>query len=235
MDKIVSDARALTDVNPKVVENVSKPATLPVSSPTLSAPAAPWRSSPGTMEKIVGDTRTVLDANLKAAVRASAYAKLPVASSPLAVSSAPGIDSPGTMRKVLSDTGAVVESKLKASHLSSENVSLSTEAPALLVPPVNANKEKNSSAIEANSETLVCVCDGVFKAGERVKYTGHSYPSGRTLGIVLGGTTNGFVNVQWDHWSAGHDGNCKLTACGSCSVSSVTSRWFTACSDLVVQ
>lgn len=82
---------------------------------------------------------------------------------------------------------------------------------------------------------LACVCDGAFKEGDRVRYTGHAFPLGRTFGTILGGTGNGFLNVEWDKFVTGHDGNCKLTTCGSCSESLVKSRWFTACNDLVTE
>merc|ERR1740117_1342863 len=112
---------------------------------------------------------------------------------------------------------------------------LSTTVPSSLSTSEIPLRKSLSDHSTHKASALTCVCNGAFNEGDRVKYMGHAYPPGRTFGTVLGGTDNGFLNVEWDSWSAGHDGHCKFTTCGSCSVSSVTSRWFTACNDVDVE
>lgn len=129
------------------------------------------------------------------------------------------------IRRVAGASGANANRELQKPMTAPGNVMTPASLPTTAIPLTKS--PSNHSANEATA--LACVCNGTFNEGDRVKYTGHSYPPGRTFGTVLGGTGNGFLNVEWDNWSAGHAGNCKFTTCGSCTTSSVLSRWFTEC------
>lgn len=90
-------------------------------------------------------------------------------------------------------------------------------------------------AVPATTRSLLsCVCGGKFGQGDRIQYIGHAFPAGRTVGTILAGTKNGYLNVDWDNFHQGHTGNCQLSSCGGCEKSAVNSRWFTACSDVEI-
>lgn len=123
------------------------------------------------------------------------------------------------------------EQQMKASMLPPTTSSTTTTPPfrsTSAMPPDNPSSEH----VSFKALALSCVCNGTFREGDRVKFSGHSYPPGRTFGTVLGGTSNGFLNIEWENWSSGHSGHCKFTACGSCTVASAKSRWFTECSEV---
>jgi len=84
---------------------------------------------------------------------------------------------------------------------------------------------------------LTCGCGGTYYEGERVVAAVDS-PSGASgvvagqMGTVIAGNAAPStlqVLIQWDGWTSGHDGNCTVSSCGSCTPSPVDNRWYTAC------
>ena len=84
---------------------------------------------------------------------------------------------------------------------------------------------------------LPCVCGGAFFEGQRVQAivsspSGNGLPIGATGTVVMGGSGNPPILVQWDGWSGGHGGNCSYYGCGTRCSDSGSSRWFVQCDEI---
>ena len=52
-------------------------------------------------------------------------------------------------------------------------------------------------------------------------------------GVILDGSGGDLqVLIQWDRWTSGHDGNCGVADCGTCTASATNNRWWTACDQI---
>ena len=89
------------------------------------------------------------------------------------------------------------------------------------------------------SRRLPCACGARFATGDRVValVDGPSSARGVTRGrqgTVIAGNDGGDLQVliQWDRWTSGHDGNCGVADCGTCTASATNNRWWTACDQI---
>lgn len=87
---------------------------------------------------------------------------------------------------------------------------------------------------------LTCGCGGAYYEGERVAaiVSGPSGASGVVAGqmgtVIAGNAAPSTLQVliEWDGWASGHDGNCSVADCGTCTPSPVNNRWYTACDQI---
>ncbi|HJL00732.1 MAG TPA: EGF domain-containing protein [Polyangiaceae bacterium LLY-WYZ-15_(1-7)] len=89
------------------------------------------------------------------------------------------------------------------------------------------------------TQRLTCGCDGRFSPGDRVMALVDGPSSARDvsrgrLGTIIAGNSGSSLEmlVQWDGWTSGHDGNCSVADCGTCTASATDNRWWTACDQI---
>jgi hypothetical protein len=86
---------------------------------------------------------------------------------------------------------------------------------------------------EVTTRRLTCACDGAYTPGDRVVALYDEPESARgvrrgQLGSVIA-AAGARILIQWDGWTGGHDGNCGVATCGSCTDRPQLGRWYTSC------
>ena len=89
----------------------------------------------------------------------------------------------------------------------------------------------------ARFETVDCVCDGIYRVGDRVAAlvdepnNATGVLAGRTGSVVSGYSSGLPLLIEWDNWAEGHGGN-GFTECPPNESDTAMNRWWTDCENV---